>query len=87
MTLLIYIHYFISVFHALHISGRQKISTKGRTKSEASHESSLSAVSTSTQLSTHDIQFIIEQLQQQQHRESTKNNYLAVWKIFNAHIA
>ena len=39
--------------------------------------------STSSRLSTVEIQHIVEDLKQQQHRDSTKYNYYAVWKGFN----
>ena len=41
------------------------------------------SASTSSRLSSKEICAIIEDLKQHQHRDSTKKNYLAVWKIFN----
>ena len=37
----------------------------------------------SSRISTADMQSIVENLRIQQHRDSTKNNYYAVWKLFN----
>ena len=41
------------------------------------------STSMSSIISTSEIQAIIEQLQSEQHRGSTRKSYLAVWKIFN----
>ena len=39
--------------------------------------------STSSRLSMREISSIMEQLKHEQHRDSTKKNYYAIWKIFN----
>ena len=56
---------------------------KQRNKHKAQNAASVSSTS-SSQLSMAEIKNIIDQLQMQQHRSSTLQSYLAVWKIFNA---
>ena len=41
------------------------------------------ASSVSSKISTYEITNIIDELQHNQHRDSTKKNYLAVWRVFN----
>ena len=38
---------------------------------------------TTSQLSTNSIELIVEELRNEQHRDSTKRNYYTVWKLFN----
>ena len=46
-------------------------------------EKKSSSSSTSSRLSTREITNIMEELKHQQHRQSMRNNYYAVWKLFN----
>ena len=57
------------------IAGKDK---KGRKK-----KNSAGSTSTSSCLSTHEMSNIIEELKLHQHRDSTKRNYLAIWRVFN----
>ena len=59
------------------LTGGKKSSRKKKKQSDSSHSS------TSSQLSTRDISLIVEDLKQQQHRNSTKKNYYAVWHLLN----
>ena len=50
---------------------------------KGSRSSRTTTTSQSSRISTMEINMIIEDLQHNQHRDSTRRNYLAVWKLFN----
>ena len=54
-----------------------------RNKKKKKQNGSKSSGSTSSRLSTIEISNIVEQLKNQEHRQSTKKNYYRVWKLFN----
>ena len=54
---------------------------KGKNSNKRTYSDSSSSVS--SRISTRDITNIVEQLKLQQHRDSTKENYYTVWKLFN----
>ena len=45
--------------------------------------SSKSGESTSSSISTRDLEFLVEDLIGKQHRDSTRKNYYSIWKCFN----
>ena len=59
---------------------------KGNKKKQKRRRSSDRSSTTSSQLSTSSIEKIIDQLRLQKHRDSTKRNYYAIWKLFNKFI-
>ena len=67
------------------ITGQQncKSSAKKRKNKGSLAVSSTADSSNSSSISIRDIQHMIENLRSNQHRDTTKKNYYAVWKIFN----